>query len=71
MKVILEYEDGCYSLRAFGSNYDKADYVPPVQWEIDSRLTEIPDHVVAAYATLSAQNSTMQALLRRIENERD
>lgn len=67
MKVIIEYEDGQYTLRAFRDGYDAAAYEPPDEWL--GRAVEVPDHVVHTYAMLSAQQSTMRIVLRSIFEE--
>lgn len=74
MKVSLEqYEDGSYFLRGFTDTYTTADYVVPPECLNNENYTveivDVPEHVVAAYATLMAQFATMQTLLARLSRD--
>lgn len=73
MKVSLEqYEDGTHFLRGFTDTYTTADYVVPPEHlnnENFDEIVDVPEHVVAAYATLMAQFATMQTLLARLSRD--
>ena len=69
MRVVIEYEDGAYYLRAFREGYDAGAYAAPSAW--GARAVTVPDHLVVAYAALAAQRSTMSTLLRMIDDDKE
>lgn len=74
MKVSLEqYDDGSYFIRGFTDTYTTADYVVPPEYlnneNYTDEIVDVPEYVVAAYATLMAQFATMQTMLAGLSRD--